>query len=105
MTAKKDNFASVDHVAVRDPYTCVVHLNKPDASLLFNMSDELSAVVERGAGKAMGEHPIGTGPFRFVREAQDQEVVLERQHGLLGWIAACAARAVCRGAGRDYTSA
>ncbi len=78
VTAKKDNFASVDHVEVADPRTCIVHLKRPDASLLFNMSDELSAVVERGAGKAMGEHPVGTGPFRFVREAQDQEVVLER---------------------------
>ncbi len=78
VTAKKDNFASVDHVEVVDPRMCVVHLKKPDASLLFNMSDELSAVVERGAGKAMGEHPVGTGPFKFVREAQDQEVVLER---------------------------
>jgi peptide/nickel transport system substrate-binding protein len=78
VTAKKDGFASVDHVEVVDPRTCIVHLKKPDASLLFNMSDELSAVVERGAGKAMGEHPIGTGPFKFVRESQDQEVVLER---------------------------
>lgn len=77
-TSKSGNFASVDHVEVVDAHTCTVHLKRPDASLLFNMSDELSAIVEKGAGKTMGDHPMGTGPFRFVREEQDKEVVLER---------------------------
>ncbi len=77
-TAKSGNYSSVDHTETPDPRTCIVHLKRPDASLLFNMSDELSAVVERGAGKQMGEHPVGSGPFRFVSETQDQEVLLER---------------------------
>lgn len=77
-TSKSGNFASVDHVDVVDSRTCIVHLKRPDASLLFNMSDELSAVVEKGAGKTMGDHPVGTGPFRFVREEQDKDVLLER---------------------------
>jgi len=77
-TAKSGNYASVDHVEVTDAHTCIVHLKRPDASLLFNMSDGLSAVVEKGAGKTMGDHPIGTGPFRFVSEEEDKEVVLER---------------------------
>ncbi len=78
VTGKSGNFSSVDHVEVPDAHTCIVHLKRPDASLLFNMSDELSAIVEKSAGKEMGEHPVGTGPFRFVRETQDAEVVLER---------------------------
>ena len=77
-TSKNGNYASVLRTEVPDPRTCIVHLKHPDASLLFNMSDELSAVVERGAGKQMGEHPIGSGPFRFVSETQDKEVLLER---------------------------
>ena len=77
-TSKSGNFSSVDRVEVPDERTCVVHLKHPDASLLFNLSDELSAVVENGAGKSMGDHPVGTGPFRFVSETQDKEVVLER---------------------------
>lgn len=78
VTSKSGSFSSVDRTEVRDARTCVVHLNRPDASLLFNLSDGLSAVVERGAGRQMGEHPIGSGPFVFVSEAQDKEVVLRR---------------------------
>ncbi len=83
-TSKSGNYAEVLRTEVPDPRTCIVHLKHPDASLLFNMSDELSAVVERGAGKQMGEHPIGTGSFRFVRETQDKEVLLERNPNYWG---------------------
>ena len=77
-TSKTGNFSSVDYTEAPDTRTCIVHLKRPDASLLFNMSDGLSAVVERGAGKEMGEHPVGSGPFEFVSEVQDKEVVLRR---------------------------
>ncbi len=78
VTAKAGSFASVDHADAPDPRTCVVHLNRPDSSLLFNLSDGLSAVVERGAGRQMGDHPIGSGPFQFVSQVDDKEVVLRR---------------------------
>lgn len=78
VTSKSGSFSSVDHAEAPDARTCVVHLNRPDASLLFNLSDGLSAVVERGAGKQMDEHPIGSGPFVFVSETQDKDVVLRR---------------------------
>ncbi|MGI4853730.1 MAG: ABC transporter substrate-binding protein [Janthinobacterium lividum] len=84
LTAKSGNFASVDHVDIPNSRTCIVHLKRPDASLLFNMSDELSAVVEKGAAQTMGEHPIGSGPYRFVSEAQDQQVTLERNPSYWG---------------------
>ncbi len=81
VTSKSGNFSSVDRAEAPDPRTCVVHLKRPDASLLFSLSDGLSAVVERGAGKEMGEHPVGSGPFEFVSEVQDKEVVLRRNPG------------------------
>ncbi|GAC1422554.1 MAG: peptide-binding protein [Acidobacteriaceae bacterium] len=78
ISGKSGSFSSVDHAEARDPLTVVVHLKHPDAGLLFNMSDGLFGVVPRGAGREFGLAPVGSGPFRFVRQVQDKEVVLER---------------------------
>jgi peptide/nickel transport system substrate-binding protein len=78
VTAKGGSFKDVVAVEVSDPLTMVVKTDMPDASLLFNLSDGLFGVVEKGAGRDEGLHPVGTGPFRFVDQVQDKEVVVER---------------------------
>jgi peptide/nickel transport system substrate-binding protein len=78
ITAKGGAFADVSGVTVRDPLTVVVQTKQPSSSLLFNLSDGLFGVVERGAGRDEGLHPLGTGPFRFISQVQDKEVVVER---------------------------
>ena len=80
ITAKGGSFAAVDRVEVRDRLTVVVRMKRPDAGLLFNMSDGLFGVVPRGSGKDFGLHPVGSGPFRFVSAVQDKEVIVERNH-------------------------
>jgi peptide/nickel transport system substrate-binding protein len=77
ITAKGGAFGDVSGMEVRDPQTLVLHTRRPNASLLFNLSDGLFGVVERGAGRDEGLHPVGTGPFRFVSQVQDKEVVVE----------------------------
>ncbi len=81
ITAKAGNFADVTTVTVRDPLTVVLRTSKPDASLLFHLSDGLFGIVEKDAGRDEGLHPVGSGPFRFVSQMQDKEVVLERNAG------------------------
>ena len=78
VTAKSGALASIASVEASAPLTVTVRTKKPDASLLFNLSDGLFGVVERGAGRDEGLHPVGTGPFRFVSQMQDKEVVLAR---------------------------
>jgi len=78
ITAKGGAFADVASVTVRDPLTVAVRTTHPDASLLFNLSDGLFGVVEKGAGRDEGLQPVGTGPFKFVSQVQDKEVVVER---------------------------
>jgi len=78
ITAKGGAFADVTSVTARDPLTVEVRTQHPDASLLFNLSDGLFGVVEKGAGGDEGLHPVGTGPFKFVSQVQDKEVIVER---------------------------
>jgi peptide/nickel transport system substrate-binding protein len=80
VTAKGGSFAAVDRAEARDRLTVVVRMKRPDAGLLFNMSDGLFGVVPRGSGKDFGLHPVGSGPFKFVSAVQDKEVIVERNH-------------------------
>jgi peptide/nickel transport system substrate-binding protein len=77
-SAKAGNFAAVDRAWAQDRLTLVIAMKRPDESLLFNLSDGLFGVVPKGSGKDFGEHPIGSGPFRFVSAVLDKEVVLKR---------------------------
>jgi peptide/nickel transport system substrate-binding protein len=81
ISAKSGSFASVERAEARDRLTVVVQMKRPDAGLLFNMSDGLFGVVPRSAGSDFGLHPVGSGPFRFVSQVQDKEVELERWGG------------------------
>lgn len=78
VTSKSGAFSSVAHAEAQDRLTLIIHMNRRDASLLFNLSDGLFGVVPRGAGKELTLHPMGSGPFRFVRAVEDRDVLVER---------------------------
>jgi len=78
ITAKAGAFKSITAIETPDPLTVIVHTSTPQPSLLFNLSDGLFGVVEVGAARDEGLHPIGSGPFRFVSQVQDKEVLLDR---------------------------
>lgn len=70
--------ADISSVVASGPLTVTVRTKQPEASLLFDLSDGLFGVAEKGAGRDEGLHPVGTGPFEFVSQMQDKEVVLQR---------------------------
>ncbi len=78
VTAKGGNFGDVTSVEVTGPLTVTVRTKQPNAGLLFNLSDGLFGVVEKGAGRDEGLYPVGTGPFKFVSQMQDRDVLVER---------------------------
>jgi peptide/nickel transport system substrate-binding protein len=73
VSAWKGGYRELQSVDARDRYTVVFTLNKPFATFPINL---VMAVVPSGAGPSLREHPVGTGPYRFVRYAVDDRVEL-----------------------------
>ncbi|MGB7435964.1 MAG: ABC transporter substrate-binding protein, partial [Candidatus Acidiferrum sp.] len=75
---KRGSFNMIASIEVPDAETVIFHLNEPYASFLWNLERSAVGIVPAGSGKDFGNKPIGTGTFRFVSQAQDDAVVLEK---------------------------
>jgi len=75
---KRGGFLLIQSVESRDDATVVFHLRQASASFLWNMDREAFGIVPAGSGTDVARNPIGTGPFRVVSMAQDEEIVVER---------------------------
>jgi peptide/nickel transport system substrate-binding protein len=75
---KRGAFNMIASIETPDEATVVFHLKEPYSSFLWNMEKSAVGIVPAGAGTEFSKKPVGTGPFRFVSQAQDDSVVLER---------------------------
>jgi peptide/nickel transport system substrate-binding protein len=75
---KRGAFRMIASIDAVDPYTVVFHLKEPYASFVWNLARSTAGIVPAGAGAEFARNPIGTGPFRFVSQAQDDTVVVAR---------------------------
>jgi peptide/nickel transport system substrate-binding protein len=78
ISPKAATYASIASVEARDAQTVVFHLKQPDNFLLRNLSTGAIGIVPYGSAKDFWRQPVGTGPFRFVNQRIDQDVVVER---------------------------
>lgn len=78
ISPKRAAYASIASVEVRDPLTVVFHLKHADNFLLRNLSTGAMGMVPEGSARDFWRHPVGTGPFRFISQQIDQDVVVER---------------------------
>ncbi len=83
-TIKGATYKLVDRVDTPDDFTVVVHLTEPFAPLLWNLSEGAFGIVPYGSGKDFNRNPIGSGPFRLVRNDPDSQVVIARNDAYWG---------------------
>ncbi len=73
---------SFKEAKVVDPYTLQLILKQPNSPLLYNMSiisfDFASpASFKKYGGQGVGQHPVGTGPYKFVEWVRDDHITME----------------------------
>ena len=73
VSPRKGAYRSLDRVEAIDPYTVRFVLKEPFGSFPINL---VMPVVPNGAGPDLRDHPVGTGPYKFVSQAVDDHVEL-----------------------------
>jgi len=90
VSPRKSELASLASTEVKDPQTLVMHLKKPDATLLAQLVDRagmmLSPAAVQKAGANLGLAPVGagTGPFMFVEWKRDDHLTLKKNPSYWG---------------------
>lgn len=84
---RKGLFDPISEVIAVDDYT--VHIKTrhpwPNLPLMLSMQEIVPAAYMQTVGtKGFESHPVGTGPFRFVRTESEKEIMLQRFENYYG---------------------
>jgi peptide/nickel transport system substrate-binding protein len=77
---KRGAFRAVQSIDAPDAQTVIFHLSEPNASFAWSLVRSAVGIVPAGSGSDFAQHPVGSGPFRFVSSLQDEEIIFERNN-------------------------
>ncbi|WP_438314378.1 ABC transporter substrate-binding protein [Sporosarcina sp. FA9] len=72
------NFDKVQSIATPDEHTFVITLEEPNSNFLYSLTALQSAIIPKSNDGKHNDHPIGTGPFKFVSYSPNADMVLEK---------------------------
>lgn len=81
VVSSKTATTSYQHIAsieAPDEQTVIFHMKEPDSGLPWNLSDGAMGIVPYGSDKSFNLNPIGSGPFKLVKNEQDNQVIVVR---------------------------
>jgi peptide/nickel transport system substrate-binding protein len=82
---RRSEIGAVDHVEVVDPHTVRVVMREAFSPFVAILTDRAGMMLPpkaaESAGKDFGQHPVCTGPFRFVERVAQDHITLERFPG------------------------
>jgi peptide/nickel transport system substrate-binding protein len=75
-------YSEVESVSVDGPMTLTMHLSQPNSTLLYSLACFPAYLISPKAledyGQDMVNHPVGTGPYKFVNWEPNQAIILEK---------------------------
>lgn len=82
-------YGVVKNVEVLDKYTVKINLNSPSTPFLSSLAMSIGAPIAspkalQESNNNLNEHPVGTGPYKFVRWDKSQNVVLVKNEDYWG---------------------
>src|SRR5438105_349480 len=79
---RKSLYKNLDHVSTNGDYEVTFHLKRPQPGFLNVLAGGFSAIYPCHVPAAqMRQHPIGTGPFKFVEFKQSEAIRVTRNPG------------------------
>jgi peptide/nickel transport system substrate-binding protein len=82
---RKGELGLIDHIDVVDPATIKIALKAPSGAFLAQLTDRSGMILAPKAAAASGkdftQHPVCSGPFKFVDRVPQDHITLERFPG------------------------
>ena len=75
------NYPGVDHVEIINDYTVKICMSAPDSVFMDKQWTGDCCIIKEGTDEELMQHPMGTGPFKFVEWVSGDHMTIEAFDG------------------------